>query len=82
MYSSTTTQPAMADTAKTRALQFFEAVRMIVLTPLRVRYRWQKRPVTELTRDEQIARFVKEQRLHPYGKCRSCDHLIDDVFGQ
>ena len=82
MSMTTTTQPTTTASVGTRAPRITEGIRLIRSAIERVRYRWQKRPVTELTRDEQIARFVKEQRLHPYGKCRNCDHLIDDVFGQ
>ncbi len=81
MHIPTTTQPAMADTAKTRVLQFFEAVRLIAMTPLRVRQRWQQQPEGELTRDERIHEIVKARRCSCSGTCSGCKIIIKDVIG-
>ncbi len=83
MHIPTTTQPAMADTAKTRVLQFFEAVRLIAMTPLRVRQRWQNGPVDEMDREQLIDQLIREGHLHCHGSdnCTGCQAFIKDVIG-
>lgn len=75
-----TTQPAMAGTAKTRASWISGAIRLIASIAEWRRQR-QQRAWEAMTRDEQIVQFVKEQRLHCNGRCASCEHIINDVFG-
>ncbi|MFM2340300.1 MAG: hypothetical protein RLZZ360_936 [Candidatus Parcubacteria bacterium] len=73
--SMTTTQPAMATSAKTRERRIFKGVRMFFEPRSRHEH------PTVLSYEQSVKEITKALGCNCGGRCQGCRHIISDVLG-